>query len=96
MQIDVEHTAVGREREIDRKCCLEDAGVVHEDVEGADVGLCRADEILERLRAGEIPLDPVNRVPEVGDLLDVHRRDDPLPRRRAVRRSRGRCRWRRP
>ena len=52
------------------------AGVVDEDVERADVGLGSADEILERLRAGEIPLDPVNRVPEVGDLLDVHRRYD--------------------
>ena len=34
------------------------------------------DEILERLRAGEVPLDPVNRVPEVGNRLDVHRRYD--------------------
>ena len=76
MQIDVEHPAIGREREIHRKRCLEDAGIVHEDVQGADLDLCGADEILERLGAREIPLDPVNRLPEVRDLLDVDRRDN--------------------
>ena len=75
MEVDGEHSVVGVERQIDAERRLVDAGVVDEDVDRPDRCLRLGEQRLERLGLRQVPAHPVDRGPELGHLLDVHRGD---------------------
>ena len=70
-----EHSVVGVERQIDAERRLVDAGIVDEDVDRPDRCLRLGEQPFERLGLRQVPAHPVDRGPELGHLLDVHRGD---------------------
>ena len=75
MEVDGEHSVVGVERQIDAERRLVDAGIVDEDVDRPDRCLRLGEQPFERLGLRQVPAHPVDRRPEHGHLLDVHRGD---------------------